>query len=165
MNNENINEIPAEEIEVVTQEVTEAPKETAVEISNEPVPEETTAVEETPVVEETVVTEETTVVEETPVAEETVVVETAEPVKAPQNPTFAILSIVFGCLAFLFNPIYICVGLSVGFGVGGFVSKKEPKTLYLIGMIIGIVAGLAQLAFDFLVTLFTFGLGFFTFLI
>lgn len=158
MNNENINEIPAEETEVVTREVTEAPEETTV-VEETPVTEETVVVEETPVAEETVVTEETTAVEET------VVVEAAEPVKAPQNPTFAILSIVFGCLAFLFNPIYICVGLSVGFGVGGFVSKKEPKTLYLIGMIIGIVAGLAQLAFDFLVTLFTFGLGFFTFLI
>ena len=151
MNNENINEIPVEETETVTEETT---------VVDEAVVEETAVVEEAVV--ETAVA---TVAEETAIAETTVVEETAKASAAPQKSGFAIASIVLGCVAFFFNPLYICAGLSVGFGAGGLISKKEPKNLYLIGMIIGIVAGLCQFAVDFLITLFTFGLGFFTFLL
>ncbi|MBQ8546450.1 MAG: hypothetical protein IJ437_05880 [Clostridia bacterium] len=72
-----------------------------------------------------------------------------------------IAALVLGILAFFLNPCYICSLLSIILGAVGM--RGPYRTMGMVGMILGIVSLVAQFAFDILTTIFSFGVGAFTF--
>lgn len=72
-----------------------------------------------------------------------------------------IAALILGILAFFVNPCYICSILSIVLGI---VSMRGPyRTMGMVGMILGIASVVVQLGMDILITIFSFGMGAFTF--
>lgn len=90
----------------------------------------------------------------------------------PQQPApkkakgVSVASLVCGIVGFFCNPLYLVNLAAIICGIIGIAtSKEEPKGMAIVGLILGIVGIGVQVTVDLLVTIFSFGLGFFTFLI
>lgn len=72
-----------------------------------------------------------------------------------------IAALILGILAFFVNPCYLCSIFAVVLGAVGM--RGPYRTLGTVGMILGIASAVVQLGMDILITIFSFGMGAFTF--
>lgn len=70
------------------------------------------------------------------------------------NSGLSTASLVLGIIAFFLNPLYICSILAIIFG-----SVSKNKT----GLILGIISLVLQFLLDIIITVFSLGMGAFTF--
>lgn len=81
-----------------------------------------------------------------------------QPVKT--TSTAATVSLIFGIIAFFFNPGYIPCLVAVIAGIVGISSKCSNKSSAVAGLILGIVFAIWQVILDIILLPFTFGLSF-----
>ena len=82
-----------------------------------------------------------------------------QPVKKTSSAATAAL--IFGIIAFFFNPMYIPSFVAIITGIIGISAKPSNKSSAVVGLILGIVFALWQVILDIILLPFTFGLSFF----
>lgn len=83
----------------------------------------------------------------------------------PKGSGCSIAALICGIAAFIINPCYLTCLAAIILGIVG-ISRKEPsKGMAIAGLILGIVAIALQILGDILITVFSFGMGFFSFFI
>lgn len=90
------------------------------------------------------------------------------PPQAPQKQSngCAVASLVCGIIAFLcFNPMYLISITAIVLGIVGVSKHDSSKGMATAGIILGAVSIVTSFIMDLIVTIFSFGLGFFTFFI
>lgn len=60
----------------------------------------------------------------------------------------SVLAFIFGCVGFLFNPLYLVSLAAIVLGIIGHANNGSKKTLAMLGWILGLIALVAQIAFD-----------------
>jgi len=78
------------------------------------------------------------------------------------NRGISIAALVCGIVCFFFNPLYLVCLAAIVLGIVG-LCKPGSKSMAGWGLGLGIIGGIAQFALDLLITIFSFGLGFFSF--
>lgn len=73
--------------------------------------------------------------------------------------TLSITSLILGIVGFLVNPLYIVSVLAIIFGAIGMNSNGVHKGKGKVGLILGIIAICLQVVVDFILTIFTAGVG------
>ena len=89
-------------------------------------------------------------------------------VEKPKTNACGLISLILACVALVFNPLYLLPIAAVILGVIGLIigiTKKAPIGTSIAGLILGVVFIGVQFLVDLIITLLTFGLGFFVFLI
>ena len=86
-----------------------------------------------------------------------------QPVKTTSGAATAAL--ICGILALFVNPMYIISLVAIITGFVGISAKPENKSSAIGGLILGFVSLFIQLIADIIITIFSFGFGFFSFFI
>ena len=60
----------------------------------------------------------------------------------------SVLAFIFGCLGFLFNPLYLVSLAAIILGIIGHANNGSKKTLAMLGWILGLIALAVQIIFD-----------------
>lgn len=92
----------------------------------------------------------------------------SQPVYQPPVKTtngVGIAALVCGIAGFFINPLYLVSAAAIILGIVGLCLKGKSKGTAIAGLILGICACAIQLIIDIIITVFSFGVGFFTFFI
>lgn len=81
-------------------------------------------------------------------------------VPEPQKQSgIGIAAMVLGIVAFFVNPLYLCSLTALILGIIGACKKDSKKGCAITGIILGVVSVMWQIVFDFVLSIFTGGLG------
>ncbi len=83
----------------------------------------------------------------------------------PKSSGTSIAALILGIISFLLNPCYLPCLIAIILGIVGIARKEPMKGMAVAGLILGIVALVLQFTVDLIITILSFGMGFFSFFI